>query len=669
MKFPIIPETRVTFRNNLKPEENWKEWKLFKDCSDEEKEKFNLASPPKDYILLDRDLPERNEEEIKQDYEGTKKMLIKRGINNFMSWFSRKGWHILMKMKNLDRYTEMTQKEIKRLYVELFGCDIAKISSYGIVAVDSRPHFKNGVIYNIVDDINHEEPNEIHEWILERAHTIITSNEQKLKITNKDMEFEKYFEEDSFFQFIKTTIIPDNTQRDLVLFPNLAIACFKSGKSLDKIEEIMRPIIEQNFPGKNYREFLGWIHKSFNQEIQTYNQYQLNEWGKTFFDKEFYDLKSITIQDVEEIEEAKKESVNGEDKLKVYWDRDLKNLENAKTEWLISSWIPVGDICFIAGKAASFKSTIAIHCMYAIAEGKLVFNNYATKKSRVLYLNEENSKSILMSMINRVKNGLDITADSDDIAFSILENTKIDKIDGIEKIIDFINKYKIEVVVFDSFRRFISFDENSATEMNALFNNLKYLRSHCNNLTIIILHHLKKENAQYKQDWRDMLRGSSDIVNSADSVIGIRRKHGLNVIQIEHIKNRSGEELTNKIIKVDVGDKKDKAYFYESVSDADADKVKSKVDECAEDIVKLLRDQKLTVFTRSDLSSLESTYSVAVIQRALRLLKDEETVDSTGDKGGKYTKYIASFDKKEVVEKEAKNIEKDKDSNNQKTLI
>jgi hypothetical protein len=137
-----------------------------------------------------------------------------------------------------------------------------------------------------------------------------------------------------------------------------------------------------------------------------------------------------------------------------------------------------------------------------------------------------------------------------------------------------------------------------------------------------------------------MLRGSSDIVNAADSIIGIKRKTGKNQLQINHIKNRSGEEISNKIIIIDSGEKKDMCYMYESDKEADTAKVLSREETCAEDIIKLLKEKKLKIFARRDLNILENKYTKDVISKSLRILKSEEQIIDDGKIGGKYKKYM-----------------------------
>jgi len=627
--FIIEPDTRVTYINQ-QTNEKWNNWKLYKECTKQEKEQINLAAYPKNTILFDRDLPGKSSKEIEHDYEKFKLMLIKRKITCFYSYRSPKGFHIIAPFKLLDKLKPELKREVKKYYVSMFQTDPAKISDRGVVSLPGKSHFKNSVIYDIFEWNKGE--NEIHESVLVSAKKTVIEYEKNLSKINKDKDFENYFEKDPFFLYIKNNIIPDDTNRDMSIFPNLAVASFKSGKNKLEIKQIIEPIIKKNFPGKNYAEFDGWLKKAFSNTIKDYNPFQLNTWMtiNSKDKKEIYDLTPITVEQLEDKKDTK-------EKFLFYWDKDLENVKNKKTEWLIEKWIPKGDICFIAGKAASFKTTLSIHFGYAISEGHLAFNKYNTIKSKVLYLNEENSSNILLNMVSRVKKGLDINSKSSNICFSILENIKLDIKEDLEYLINFINKNKIEVLFCDSLRRFISFDENSATEMNKLFNNLKIVRKQCNNLTIIILHHLKKDSQNYQQDSKDMLRGSSDIVNSADSIIGIKRKHGVNAINIEHIKNRSGEEVTNKLILINTGDDKNKAYFYESDKEMDKTKMVSAPENCAEKIVEYLREKKLKTFRKND---LKINFPYDTLTKALKMLILEGTLTSFGSTKNRQFSFI-----------------------------
>ena len=638
--FVIEAKAKVTYINKL-TNEFWQNWKYYEDCSDEEKEKINLASYPLNSILFDRDLPDMSEEGIENDYQGFTNMMRKRGIQCFYSYRSPHGYHIIAPFDGLEKLNDDLRREIRKYYVSLFTSDPAKISDRGVVSLPDRPHFKNGAVYPIKE--NFIGINGINESVMKQSEDTVIKNQLMIRKVNEEVDFKNYFEEDNFFKFVKTHVIPDNTNRDITIFPNLAVAAVKSGKDKKDIDDILRPIIQNNFTGKTYQEFEGWYKKAIRGDIKDYNTIQLNNWSKTFSqDKvDFYDMNPIKLLQ-ENFQEVKEKIDIGQiqvpERFHFYWDNEFLELQTSEVDWLVDKWIAKGDINWIAGKSSSFKSTVLLSLAYAVANGKLAFNKYPTHKCKVLYLNEENNLKIIQGFVKRVKKGLGLSeTESNDVVFGQMENLKLDSIDDLNHLIAFIKKNNIEWLICDSFRRFISFDENSANDMNRFMDNIKTLRKICNGLTITIIHHLKKEQTNYSSDMRDMLRGSSDIVNSADSIIGVRRKHGFDAIQIEHIKNRSGIEMENKLILMDCGDDGKSAYFYESDKEMDKDKMNTKPDECAEKIIKLMTDKKLSPFKRSDLIELEKDYSHDTITKALNILEISEEIVKAGS--GKYTNY------------------------------
>lgn len=629
--FKEYPEVEVTYINKI-TNEAWPKWKKYKECEPKERLLINLRQIFPNEILLDL-------EEVSQ-LENVKKKLDEMKMNYLVYKTGSRGYHIHLFFNNIAFLSKERRNEIRKIFIKMFGADETKASENTLIAIEGRPHFKTMNEKILIEEKPGE--NVLDSNIIQEA--IKRLDNFKEKKLAPDVLFNDYHKNDPFFNYVKTHPIPDSMGRNNIVFPNIAIGLVKEGLNEQQIEEVMKPIIQTNFPGKTYAEFRGWVKKALTGEIDTYNTIQLNKWFQNLTNKDVHiydtqnqqvDILTSSLIWCEEVKDEK--NLESGERRRFFADSELSKVKDAKTEWLIENWIPKGDICFIVGKAASFKTTITLHMSYALSTGKLAFNVYPTKKSKVLYLNEENSNNIFLNMISRVKKGLDITESDPNIFFSLMENFRLDKIDDLQQIIKYIKENNIEVLVCDSFRRFIGFDENKATEMSLLFNNLKVLRKTCNNLTIIILHHLKKDNPQNQGDPRDAIRGSSDILNSVDSAIYLKRKIGQNSILIEHIKTRAMQESLGKILIMDSGENKDKAYIYESSSVVDKSKVLSAVDMCANEIVKFLEDKKLVTFSRNDLDAFKEKYSYDTLTKAIRILKDEGTLIQ--NTSGKYSNY------------------------------
>ncbi len=649
----INTDSRVTYINKA-TSEFWEKWKKYNECTKEEKEKINLASYPSDCILFDRDLPTTDEKIITEDYEKFKNLLLKKKIDFFTSWRSPHGYHILVPFDNLNNFSNDLKREVKALYIEIFKCDPAKISDKGVVSLPNRPHFKDGKIYKKIEEI--EGVNKINDNLLEFAKKELHRKKEQLSKLNLDKDFKDYFKKDKFWLILNSIDwekMPMSCGFNNIISKNLAIAAAKTGLSRGEIDKILKVFIEK-IKGYNYIEFEGWLHKALDQELTDYNPYELNTWTKNYTNNEVpYDLTPIPVDELIIEKEKRKERMN------LIWNDDIKSMTNKDTEWVVDKWIPKGDICFIAGKSGTFKTTFMIHIGLAIANDKLVFNKYTVIPSKVLYINEEMNKQTFKDFYNRITKGMQLK-NVTSFALSQEEGLKldlikqdIDTLTDIEHLANVILNKKFDVVIFDSFRRFFTGDENDATKMNYLFSKLKKLRKLCNDVTIIVVHHLKKFPFNTSFDIKDMLRGSSDIVNSADSIIGADRKTGHDSFTVMHIKNRSGPEMKKKLILVNTGEKGDEVYLHES--EADIEETKSSGEKCAEDIFQIIETERLKVFTRKEIADkLENKYKSTVIFLGFKELESQGLITSSGK--GKSTKWVWN----EEVEEKTKMTEQQK---------
>lgn len=624
--FKKYPETRVTFIDQLN-NKSWTAWKKYNECTQKEKETANLREIFPNEIVFDIE---------NKDVENIKKRLSAWKFNYILFDSGSRGLHSHIFFYNLEEYIKDTRTSIRKILIKDFNADLSKASESTLIAMFSRPHFKTMKPKTLIESTYKDELQSLpQEAVLRLREEKFSLEEVPSLIPVIDENFKDYHLKDSFFQLINKNIIPDNTFRDTIIFPNIAIALVKEGLSELQIRELMEPIIKNNFPGKNYNEFQGWVKKALNGKIDTYNTIQLNQWIQKYFQlPPIYETKSIPIMNLFNI------GLLNTNK-RIYSYLEFKNLECPDTEWLVNEWLPVGDICFIVGKSNSYKSTFCMHLGFAIIFNKLVFNKYNTTKGNVLYTNEENNMRIIKDMAERIKKGLDISEDPANFFISNNENFSLDNIKDIEEIIKFINENKITFWIIDSFRRLFSGKENDATDMAIIFNKLKYIRSKCNNLTIGIIHHMKKNNEKGNGDIRDMLRGSSDIANFADSIIAIERKTGKELFTIEHIKLRASIEKEKVGIKIDCGEKKDKAYFYEIADLNEETRVKSEPEVCAEKIVQIIENNNLRIFSRNEIIGYTeiSEFNEKAVIRALQILVGEGTLTKVEGNNKKQTKY------------------------------
>lgn len=380
---------RISFVNKKHPEETWKKWKNFSECTEEEKEKANLRNIFVPEILLDMESPEQLD-------EVQKKLAALNYKGNVYDTNSR-GKHIHLNFNNLAKYTQEERKEIRKVFIKYFGCDLSKASEETMVAIPGKPHFKSGNIKTLIGEPT-DVINTLDESFIKEALNNIERKKEYArthKMTTDD-NFKDYHLNDPFFNYVKDHILDDNTHRNDVIFPSLACALVREGLSEPEIEDLMRPIIHKNFPGKHYGEFKGWLKKALEGQNLDYNPTLVNNWMKDYTTEPLpYDLTPIAVQELIDLSDNK-------DVMRLYKHNELNQLGNKKVKWLVEKWIAKGDICWIAGKAGSLKTTIAIHIGYCVALGLPVFNVYKTEKCNVLYINEENNVPIFRSFIEEL---------------------------------------------------------------------------------------------------------------------------------------------------------------------------------------------------------------------------------------------------------------------------
>lgn len=618
--FKIDENDKITYINQVSGIK-WKRWKQFKDCSEDEKQQANLAYYPSDCILLDRDLTTDDENTIMNDYEGFKQMLLKRNINFFVSWRSPHGYHVLAPFHNIDKLSIEMQEEIRKAYIDMFGCDLAKASTKGVVSLPSRAHFKNGVSYPIIEE-NSSAKNELSYEIIKIAEEKVKHKKEQKNIDELfSQDFKNYFEEDDFFKYLKNNTIPDSTERNNIIFPNLAVAAVKSGKTKDEIDNIIKPIIQNNFPGKSYAEFEGWYKKAQKKEIEDYNPFMINKWMKEYAQasKDVYDVSSVSVDLRDEIQtlsdeisstsehkilkqidkfltlvnelehpilqkyfigflafkikvnkkELEKQLVEIQNRLKVVLKPvsvfEMMEEEVKDEEYIVDRILPKGKTVLLGAKGGRGKSLFVLSlCLATKATGKYLDTFEIKDEPNILYYSLENGRTREVVRAKYLKpDNLRNNKSKIEMVFTFdVNNLKYE----LEKCKDY------DLIVLDSFRRFLNGSENDSEVTNKFYNEFLKPLSEMSK-TIIIIHHLKKckLSEMEGEDLLDAFRGSSDIVNQFDYVYLLDRssenisvdgkKLFFDLFVNMGVKNRDGSMMKNLCIGVTKDDSCKKTTF------------------------------------------------------------------------------------------------------------
>ena len=223
----------------------------------------------------------------------------------------------------------------------------------------------------------------------------------------------------------------------------------------------------------------------------------------------------------------------------IIWEHELRDWEEEEREWIIDRLIPSHSVCILTGKRGTLKTFIALLMSYAIASGESFLDKFSTRKGGVIYLDKENGVHIMKKRTSMIKKGLQLNSEKLPIGFICFSQLKIDKLSSVVALEEIIDEFTPSLLIIDTYRRGISFDENDAGKVSELFVDTLRPLVEKNNISILLIHHDRKSGQGYG-DEMDELRGSSDLANYADIILKMERKGGSLILK--QLKNRNAEE-------------------------------------------------------------------------------------------------------------------------------
>ena len=235
----------------------------------------------------------------------------------------------------------------------------------------------------------------------------------------------------------------------------------------------------------------------------------------------------------------------------------ILNVENPK--WLIEGCFEQEKLITVFGEPKSGKSFIAIAMACAVASGT-EFYGCKANRSNVIYLAGEGlsgmRKRLLAFHQSSYGHKLFFTDEEknantklqDARLFLSNRGARINEEDEYKKLEDEINliteQYgNIGLIIFDTFQRSFSGDENSAQEVNKFVKAADQL-IHEYQCAVLLVHHTGRGNL-------NRARGSSVLDASIDGEFKVKRKddEGIMYVNFEQTKNKDGMGMTKKRFK------------------------------------------------------------------------------------------------------------------------
>lgn len=312
-------------------------------------------------------------------------------------------------------------------------------------------------------------------------------------------------------------------------------------------------------------------------------------------------------QTPEEFLEEQKQKIKSREEfygIKLIWYNELKNSKIEEQEWIVDKLIPTKSIGVWTGKRGSLKTFLGLNCAFSIASGTPFLGKYSTKQGAVIYLDKENGYPIMKKRSSMITKGMGLNNENLPVAFICFSSLKIDKQSDLEKIEEMIKIHKPILLIVDTYRRGIRFDENDAGKVSKLFvDDLRPIVER-NDVSIVLIHHDRK--GQGHGDEMDEIRGSSDLANYSDFILKNERERtdSKNII-LKQLKNRNAAE--ENPIRISFNTDEDTINFQ-----CEGDYIKQTKDEkCSEQILIWITEKNIETFKTEQAQKISDAFGIS----------------------------------------------------------
>lgn len=219
---------------------------------------------------------------------------------------------------------------------------------------------------------------------------------------------------------------------------------------------------------------------------------------------------------------------------------DITKKTFPENDWIVEDLVPEEAITLLSASEGSYKTWLCLELAKCAASGEKFLGKFKAKQTKVLYLDAECGERL----IHKRSNILSINPELP-IYYCSCPNLCLEE-ENVSRIIEACTSNEINLVIFDSLKRFHNADENSAREMSEVFRYFARFKEKKIS-TLIICHNrkpdLRSKAAEYtaQRIAATSVRGSSDIMAACDYHLAIQSYN--NTISIINTKNRFDEEV------------------------------------------------------------------------------------------------------------------------------
>ena len=200
-------------------------------------------------------------------------------------------------------------------------------------------------------------------------------------------------------------------------------------------------------------------------------------------------------------------------------------------EWIVNGLIYKKSVTVIYGDGGTKKTWSAMHLAACVACGA-PWGDFATQKSRVLFIDEENGDDEIAGRAGYCIRGALGDAGAELFYISLAAFHLDDPADELLMTKEIAN-LKVELVILDALADLTTGDENSKQDTQPVFNALRRIAEKTG-AAILVIHHANKNGGH---------RGSSVIKDAPDILLQVTSDNDSDLITFKTEKNRRGKAM------------------------------------------------------------------------------------------------------------------------------
>lgn len=207
--------------------------------------------------------------------------------------------------------------------------------------------------------------------------------------------------------------------------------------------------------------------------------------------------------------------------------KDLEDIPEEDKEWLVQDFLGQGELLVIAGQPKHGKTWVALNLVRAVIDPGELFcglKGYVSgfsEPKKVLFVEEEGSLGDLRERARVVLAG---TNWQENTVWMHRLGFRFDSTEWMSRLINEIERNKIDLLIVDPFQRTHRQKENDTDEMSPVLGQIAGLINYHRRLSIAILHHFNKVGT-IDDAWL-AFRGSSLLAQDADVGMFVQKRGG-----------------------------------------------------------------------------------------------------------------------------------------------